>query len=914
MFRLSPKIALAIAFTFISGLQLPSEAEARATVEDRELVSRTRVGRTAYLYTYRLTLNNDGPSLNNVNVWALCDAPGTTMVDEIAEFGDIDADTVVQSTGTFSFRQDRRTPFDPDCLTYEIGFLTPLIISGQAVDDELSNALIIGTVIHPESGRPIVDSGRPIVDTFETTADAEGNFTLEMEAVMQEDFVTIEAMGVDEQTGGNLENDLGTVGALHDAGDDGSIIINPGNFGSDITHITTALAELAERANGGPIRTDGELAAAIAQVDGAELLIMAAAIKTFIDNPGVPLPPGVNNTQELISNPAVFEEYVVFLEDNFQDEFDTAIEETAENLTIGFDPAEVPGRLYTAFVDDLPLFGGAFVFDFDPNAGGTVILRNGSADINWSINADGELVVDVFNQPVNEVFLPCNVPGNPSGQCRALIFVDRFRIIRLSLGQTSDQVIVLLRRVTEFPDDPLPTETVEDVPGPDTVYLAFRSDGILPIDPVDIIDDQIATSYFHQDNGGIGLNDPEFGSDFLTFNADGTGATARRAFGFDWAIENGVLAIVFDNGDRNEFVVYSESGDVTDLIVIGELQSGINRVRPGEALGFDGVSEFSEDMLNDRHYRGLFAVFGEREIDVGIPFDIFDFLFLPGGGGCRQVGSTDPSFGISSRPLQWVSTPENYMDSQLTLPDGTVFQRRSWQAIGVVPGLLGDRYWVIENLDTEIGSGDPNYVSPDPTVTPGRINSYEFIDDLTGTVDPCGFSISASLSTLFDSNNGGVGNMFNVGVGNTAVSVTELDVNVEYVAGTPFTIEVYTVDDGYETTLTAPPGCLFTCTFNPAAWTLVSTGAATSAGPDQPSLVDIEDFTLDEGSLTGFWVTLSRDGSVVDEFRYTNGTNSFEAPEIAITAGVGVVGSVVAGEFFVPARIWNGTIYYTTLP
>ena len=195
-------------------------------------------------------------------------------------------------------------------------------------------------------------------------------------------------------------------------------------------------------------------------------------------------------------------------------------------------------------------------------------------------------------------------------------------------------------------------------------------------------------------------------------------------------------------------------------------------------------------------------------------------------------------------------------------------------------------------------------------MTPGRINTYEFIEDLTGQVDPCGFSISASLSTLFDSNNGGVGNMFNVGVGNTAVSVTELDVNVEYVAGTPFTIEVYTVDDGYETTLTAPPGCLFTCTFNPAAWTLVSTGAGTSAGPDQPSLVDIEDFTLDEGTLTGFWVTLSRNGSVVDEFRYTNGTNSFEAPEIAITAGVGVVGSVVAGEFFVPARIWNGTIYY----
>lgn len=49
---------------------------------------------------------------------------------------------------------------------------------------------------------------------------------------------------------------------------------------------------------------------------------------------------------------------------------------------------------------------------------------------------------------------------------------------------------------------------------------------------------------------------------------------------------------------------------------------------------------------------------------------------------------------------------------------------------------MGDRYWVIENL--EIGDFvNPNFPFTDPTVTPGRINSYQFIQDLTGVFDPC---------------------------------------------------------------------------------------------------------------------------------------------------------------------------------
>ncbi len=50
-------------------------------------MSKQRVGRTTYQYNYRLSVDVQGTQLNDVNVYVSCDAPGTTLVDDIAEFG-----------------------------------------------------------------------------------------------------------------------------------------------------------------------------------------------------------------------------------------------------------------------------------------------------------------------------------------------------------------------------------------------------------------------------------------------------------------------------------------------------------------------------------------------------------------------------------------------------------------------------------------------------------------------------------------------------------------------------------------------------------------------------------------------------------------------------------------------------------
>jgi hypothetical protein len=124
----------------------------------------------------------------------------------------------------------------------------------------------------------------------------------------------------------------------------------------------------------------------------------------------------------------------------------------------------------------------------------------------------------------------------------------------------------------------------------------------------------------------------------------------------------------------------------------------------------------------------------------GLP--IFDYIFLPGGTGCRLVGSDENN--VSSQPISWVSTALNRMDSvrPYTFDPTVVNDRRGWQAIDVDPGIFGDRYWVIENADFNL-TGDNTYVFTDPEVTPGRINAYEFVENVAGQPDPCGFGPAA---------------------------------------------------------------------------------------------------------------------------------------------------------------------------
>ena len=738
MFRFTRTLTVAIILILVIAFQLPSTVEAAATIGEPELVKKRHLGHKRILYAYRITINNEGPGLDDAKVYVSCDASNIRVIRDVVRFGDIEPDQVATSKHKFFVleRLGRRghhngdhqapEPFDPACLDLELGHDTKLIMSGVATDMPLANALITATVIRPVSGRPISESGRPGIEEYVTTADVDGNYTIEVDTVTQDDFIILRADGTGDQAQGTLTSTVGSVDALHSVGVDGSIVVGSSAFSAlDITHVSTALAVLAEQANGAPISTDAELAAGQAGVVGADLLNMAAVIKTVIDNPNIVLPAGVNNTLELASDPAEFDPFVMDLEMNFPAEYAAALDAVGSPMQGGYDPAEVPGVQYFAFWKEQPLFQGSYQFNFVNGGAGSVVFSNGSSNIVWAVNASGEIVADLLNPPVTVSFPNCTFPGVGSFQCRALNSMEQIRLVRLVNGQTYDQVFVLTRTVTTFPDDPVPDEVIETMANANNLFLSFGADGIVPFQTAELSGARIASYYYHQNNNSIGLNASDLGADFLAFNAGGTGTSDRRNFAFNWQIDaDGVADVTFANGDNNRFVRFGFEGSFSRAVIIGSLTTGSQATIFGRMIEDDGITAFTEPMLVNRRYRGLFSVI-EQQFD-------FDFLFLPGGTGCRISGIP--------QPLQWTSTPENFMDSflfQLTSDPTVATQRRAWEALAVVPGIMGDRYWVIENLEIS-DFVNPNFPFTDPAVTPGRINSYEFIQDLTGVPDPCG--------------------------------------------------------------------------------------------------------------------------------------------------------------------------------
>ena len=369
-----------------------------------------------------------------------------------------------------------------------------------------------------------------------------------------------------------------------------------------------------------------------------------------------------------------------------------------------------------------PIGGAAYVFEFQPDNTGNVIFGQGASPITWSVNTAGEIEISLIDPPETVSFNFCDLPSSPSGQCRAITSVQSLRLLRIDDAPTIDQVLVLSTTVTTYPDDPLPDEINQQLPDLDNVFLAFSDQEQLTFGPDSLTIRPLAVTYTHRENASVGWVSENIGTDLLTFNADSSGFTQRRGFIFSWQQnQTGSLDIIFQNGDTNRYLKYN-GNEVSQVIGVSRTGSEELSARSFYLVESDGVTEFTEDLIANRLYQSV--------DDGDFPLT---WAFLSDGTGCRSPGA------VFSPPLLWESSAENYMDyiRYLSTDFVTPRARRSWQAVRSEPGILGRRYWVIENL--EFTFFDPAFVFAEPEFTPGRLNAREFIDDLSDNLDPCGF-------------------------------------------------------------------------------------------------------------------------------------------------------------------------------
>ena len=87
-------------------------------VVDYQYVSRSRVGRRHYDYTYTITVSNSAGALQNVVANAASSSPNTVIINGVVTIGDMATGSSTQSNETFTFRQNRRYRFNPDSLSW----------------------------------------------------------------------------------------------------------------------------------------------------------------------------------------------------------------------------------------------------------------------------------------------------------------------------------------------------------------------------------------------------------------------------------------------------------------------------------------------------------------------------------------------------------------------------------------------------------------------------------------------------------------------------------------------------------------------------------------------------------------------------------------------------------------------------
>ena len=154
------------------------------------------------------------------------------------------------------------------------------------------------------------------------------------------------------------------------------------------------------------------------------------------------------------------------------------------------------------------------------------------------------------------------------------------------------------------------------------------------------------------------------------------------------------------------------------------------------------------------------------------------------------------------------------------------------------------------------------------------------------------------LQTIFASDNGYAGNMFDI-VPKKNLGISAFDVNVSP-SGQVTTVAVY-----YRR------GSSFGHEDSNAGWSLLGSRVVTAAGQDSPTFLDLSGNGMEflRGQTYGLYVHVDYGSGVT--LQYTKGSGAYENTDLALTSNCGKGDPPFTGETY-PSRIWNGSIYYDT--
>lgn len=154
---------------------------------------------------------------------------------------------------------------------------------------------------------------------------------------------------------------------------------------------------------------------------------------------------------------------------------------------------------------------------------------------------------------------------------------------------------------------------------------------------------------------------------------------------------------------------------------------------------------------------------------------------------------------------------------------------------------------------------------------------------------------ASTITTEYAANSGARGNMFDIIVGSQDIVIDAFDLNMVQDG----TIEFYIRSGGYA----GAEG-------DAAAWTLRTTQAVTSAGPNVAATFDVDDTRLQAGQTYGVFISDADQPSLLNSDATAEGDVAASNGDLTITQGTANYGFL----FHFGPRTWNGAVQYYVAP
>jgi|GEM_PF-5434636 len=444
--------------------------------------------------------------------------------------GDVACRIRIDSIGASATKGVKFAPID--CSHYKF------TINGRVTDSPIENALVSISIGN---------------QSVATTADSLGDYSVEIDVAHSalDEMVKVKAHGVGDQSFVELVSTIGSIDRLNSQTSGDGVLDSSDNFAVNVTNLSTAQTVLIERANDGQSVTNDEAFDRLAsEIDSAQLLDLAAAIKLVVDNAEYSLPSDVTTTLELITEAETSQAFIESIQlqdpDALKETIDLIVADeyvtkplTTENLEGEY--YLIPeGNEYGFYYGDEYTNGNGNILEFNQDATGRLITDSGIHLFNWQL-ADSKYQI-TLQSPIENPYR-WYTPERTTLEASQIL--TGLSVTRTTSGEHADTLRVELIYNLE-----VPSISHTQVDTRETSYVALKKDGLIPFIASDL------------EGVFVGFVPDLVGkSDLLTFNSDGTGSTQHLGESFTWFVTDlGRLIADFETGTSVEYSRLTSAG------------------------------------------------------------------------------------------------------------------------------------------------------------------------------------------------------------------------------------------------------------------------------------------------------------------------------------------------------------------